>query len=108
MNPHTATTITLAELAAANVGASINDRLALIALAYAPAPMQMGELADSAQMSRGGTTALVKRLADQKLVRTTRSSSADLRAVYVEVTKRGLQVLRRAEKRAGLGEVMAS
>ena len=71
-------------------------------------PQRLTELAHSEGVSQPGMTQLVTRLADEGLVRRT-PSSEDRRAVLVEATDAGLELLRRrrAQRAEALGLMLA-
>ena len=97
MHDYETTIDVLRELDSQGVGSSHNQRLALLAIACAGEPIQMGRVADRIGVSRGAMTTIIDGLVDARLVKRIHDIG-DRRVVHVEATRKALAAIARAEK----------
>jgi DNA-binding MarR family transcriptional regulator len=91
------------------VGILLADNEALLNVAHAAAPLRMSDIAERLVLSRGGTTKVIDRLEELGFV-SRQADPEDRRAVVVEITPEGREVLARARTviDASLSEVWAA
>jgi DNA-binding MarR family transcriptional regulator len=91
------------------VGILLADNEALLNVAHAAAPLRMSDIAERLVLSRGGTTKVIDRLEELGLV-SRQADPEDRRAVVVEITPEGREVLARARTviDASLSEMWAA
>lgn len=77
-------------------GMLMADNEALLNLAHTDTPLRMSEIAERLILSKGGTTKVIDRLEAQGLVER-HPDPSDLRALVVEITPEGIQMLERIQ-----------
>lgn len=93
----------------AATGMLLADNEALLNLRHADEPLRMSDIAERLVLSRGGTTKVIDRLEELGLV-SRQADPEDRRAVVVEITPEGREVLARARTviDASLSEMWAA